>query len=539
MKAISRVKFGWLLAASLLVTLVLNIPYLVGWWLSSPGNQFGGEIISLEDQHSYVSALRQGAAGSWQYQLFYTHLPHEGGYVKLPYLTLGHVVGWMRGGQASTSDFIMALNIFRVLAGIGMMLTSYWLIAVYIDRPALRWLAWGVAILGGGLGWMLLPFLKESPFGLGLPVELNIPEGFSALILMSVPHLALARCMSYGGWILHLRAVEKANWKHSLMAGVAWLVMGLCVPFFIAQLGVLICVWLGVLWLARRAFPLREFLLSGVAGVLPVLYLIYNMVAFTSNPVYALWGQQNALPSPPVIDLVLAYGVLILCGLAALRDILARSDSPHMALLLAWPVTAFGLVYLPISIQRRLLEGVIVPLAIMAVWSVARLSQRVRPLVSLSIGAVVLALLIPSTVLLVAGGSITVARQAWPIFHPADERAGFDWLEREAQAGSVVFSTRASGTFLPAYAGMRVYVGHGPESLNTADKEQIAIKFYSDGMDDVDRLALLREIKARYVWVGIGEHPLLCHKDHCFDPDRLGLTPVFEQGTIAIYEVKP
>ena len=145
-------------------------------------------------------------------------------------------------------------------------------------------------------------------------------------------------------------------------------------------------------------------------------------------------------------------------------------------------------------------------------------------------------LMLPSDILLLAGGLATASQPEWPIYHPAEELAALDYLRLEVPQDSVVMSSVASGNILPAYAGVRVYVGHGPETLNGEEKHETAGLFFDGGMTDEARRDLLAEINARYVWFGPPEVADGC-SEGCFDPDALGLVPVFEEGAYTIYEV--
>jgi hypothetical protein len=148
-----------------------------------------------------------------------------------------------------------------------------------------------------------------------------------------------------------------------------------------------------------------------------------------------------------------------------------------------------------------------------------------------------LALLLPSTAILLGGGAVAASRPAPPIFHSADELAALDWLRREAPVGSLVFSTFESGNDLPMFAPVQVFAGHAVETNNAAEKEEAAIRFFGDGMTDDLRRDLLWRVGADYLWVGPPEREAMCNLPACFDPARLGLAEVYRQGDYAIYEV--
>jgi hypothetical protein len=304
---------------------------------------------------------------------------------------------------------------------------------------------------------------------------------------------------------------------------------------------------------------------------LPAASLAYNAWLFSSNPVFAAWSAQNLLASPPPGDYLLAYGLLVALAIPGAVG-LARAGggaqpvtptltlplqgggenragqgnglSSRRLLLLIWPPLGLLLAYAPVNVQRRLLEGVIVPLSILAALGVWRLLGE-RPASGKAAGwrlrqiglAALIMLCFPSTVLLLAGGALTAARPAWPIYHPADEIEALRWLDQHAPPDSLVLATFESGNVIPAYAGVRVYVGHGPETLRATLKRQQAQAFFLGGMTNGTRRALLREAGIDYVWIGPPEQLSACSAT-CFNAPLLGLEPVYQGGRYAIYAVR-
>jgi hypothetical protein len=238
------------------------------------------------------------------------------------------------------------------------------------------------------------------------------------------------------------------NRRWIILAGLAWGVMGVIVPFYIGLLGVLISAWLIVLWIVRRAIPWREFAACALTAAIPVGLLIYNAWLFSTNPVFAGWAAQNDLPSPPLIDYLLAYGLLLILGMIGLLTLRKDRLNDKHRLLIVWIAAAAVLVYVPLNVQRRLLEGVIVPLSILATLGVFRLvgekpgeddpklGWRLR---QVAMGVVIM-LILPSTLLVVGGGALTAARVEEPVFHSAAEldalTAASCWLRRSRATSS-------------------------------------------------------------------------------------------------------
>ena len=546
-RRVSPREWVWVGIASLAVVALFSLPYLVGVASATPDMAFGGYLLGIDDVYSYIAKMRYGAYDGWLLQLVYTTEPHRGGFAYVFYLILGKLTALISGQGARVHFETLTAAYHAARAGFGLLLllAIYRFAAEFLDDPPQRRLAWAVAALAGGLGWLTLarPGLAADMGGDSRPVEFYVPEAFSTLLLYGLPHLALARTLLIAGWLALFRSLDTSDRSRAFAAGLAWAGMAAVVPFYVALLGVLIAAWLAVMLIAGRRIPWREIGLAALAGGLPLLMVGYYGWLFTQNPVFASWGAGNILVSPPPGRYVLAYSLLV--GLAipgAVTVILRSGITNRAALLLCWPPVTAVLVYLPVSVQRRLLEGIVLPLSVLATlgvwWLVGqkpdqggqRLVWRLR---QFAVAALVM-LLFPSTVALLGGAVRSASVLQPPVFLSADERAAYEWLRAEAPLGSAVLSTYESGNRLPAFAGVRVYVGHGVETVDFHAKRARAGAFFCGGMEDSSRQALLARAGIDYVWVGPSEQQAPCTP---FQPEALGLRPVFSQGSYTIYRV--
>ncbi|NJN97839.1 MAG: hypothetical protein HC875_29050 [Anaerolineales bacterium] len=119
-----------------------------------------------------------------------------------------------------------------------------------------------------------------------------------------------------------------------------------------------------------------------------------------------------------------------------------------------------------------------------------------------------------------------------PIFHPASQLEALHWLDQTA-SGEVVLAVYATGNVLPAYANVRAFVGHGPETLHSDEKRAQAQQFFAAATTDVWRTALLREYRVRYIYYGPNEKAA-----GNFAPDRASyLKEIYQNGEVQIFEV--
>ncbi len=485
-----------------LILCATTIPYVVGWLAAGEDWRFSGMLFGVEDGNSYLAKMRIGAGGDWLFVNRYTSEPHRGALFFLPYILLGHLARLLAGGQPVSVGMLLAVyHGARVVFGLALILAIYRFVAAFVRAPALRRLALLLATLGGGLGWLLSLAGLGDAFG-SLPLDFYVPEGYSFLILFGLPHLALARAALLAGFLALLDATARdgamRTWLgHALLAGVAWFVTGLCVPFYIAVVYVLLGMWGLAVWVRRRRFPWDLFWRAAVAALVPLPLLLYSTWVFAVNDVFAQWAAQNRLPSPHPLHYALGYAALAIPAAAAIPWAWRRgAQHAGYLLLVSWLVAAPVLVYVPVNVQRRLAEGIIVPLGILAAVGLRRLAPRRRRLAQ----AALLALVLPTSGLLWLGGLASVLAPGRPIFRPVDEITALQALNAVAPRGAVVLSRHETGNLVPVYTDLIAFVGHGPETVDAETKERRVVAFFRNALSPDERAALLAEVD--YVLAG-------------------------------------
>lgn len=485
--SVSRSEWRWLMAVSLAILLLSSLPTLYAWSLESPDRVFTGSVYNVEDANSYLGKMRLGARGEWLFYLFYTPEPHEPILVYPFYLFLGKLAAGLG------TPLPLAYHLSRVLFGFGLLVTIYVFVAYFTPDLTHRRLAWFLCAIGSGLGWLLL-MLGAVPWLGSLPLDFWVPEAYTFLVLYSTPHLALAQGLLLLVVLLTLRGFEKdARW--SLVAAGLAFAMGWVVPFYAGVLAAAIAAYLLAMALRRQHFPWRELGLATVTGLGAVPPIIYIGWSF-AKPVYAEWAAQNRILSPHPAHYLLGFGLLIVP--AAWGAVHAwRQGGDRWLLPLAWVLVVPFLLYLPFNLQRRMCVAVQVPLALLAaVGLLARL--RGKPM--LRLGYVLLVGL--SNWLLIAGSLGPIRQRTEPIFRSGAEVAALRWLNRHASPEETVLASFQVGNVVPVYTDLRVFAGHGPETLYSAQKGVALTRFFEPETDDEWRQNLLTEYGIDYVFYG-------------------------------------
>ncbi|HVU13426.1 MAG TPA: hypothetical protein VHD90_19240, partial [Phototrophicaceae bacterium] len=499
--------------------------------------------------------------GNWDFFLFYTPEAQQAEpLVFLPYLIPGQIVGHFISDTdpALTPALIVVFHLMNAGFDAVLVIVIYRFAAAFLDNPRDRVIATILALFGGGLGW-LLALTGQST----LPADFYIPEGFTFLILFGLPHLALARAALLAGLLALMKSLpadkpirptgNELRWL--IGAGICWLIVGLCVSFYLAVIYCVLGAWGLAAWAKDRRFPMALFVRAVMAAGITLPLFLFYALAFAANPAFALWSAQNILTSPPPLQYVFAYILLILMAAFGVRWLWTRAglrpaptDSVGSwaynaaPLLIGWVLIVPILVYLPINVQRRMSEGVIVPLAVLAAAGLRVLAERRVPLVAR--GALIAVSLLTS-VLLLLGGVLAAIHPATPLFRPAAEVDAFNWLDQHAPPDQIVLSAVETGNVLPAWTNLRTVMGHGPETLQWPEKTDELEAFYADKMSDPQRVHFLADpCAANFTCAGMVRYVMFGPLERALAPSdspawASGMSVVYDSGGYRIYATQP
>lgn len=534
----------WVLWFGLLVMILTSIPYVLGYARQGETWQFTGFVFGVEDGNSYIAKMISGSYGAWLFKTPYTTNFQRGVIAFLPYLALGKLA-FDRGIH---EQIVVLYHIFRIGAGMLAILATYDFLSILITNIGLRRIGLALCILGGGLGWVGIILGSKS-----MPLEFYSPETFGFLSIFGIPHLALARATFLWSLVIYLRFVTSGDpswWRQSIRLGLFWLATAVAQPITALILGILIglhCLATGLWQMFRKRDEMVEglrrwrgiVLMVFVSFLIPAPFLLYNYLSFTYDPFLRLWTAQNLIPSPEPAQYLLAYGLVLPFAIAGVYQLLRR-DAWIGLFFTAWILALPLLAYTPFNLQRRLLEGAWVGLVALAVarlegwregalsssntWTEARYSSRW-----------ILLLAFPTTIMLIFGGLLATWHPSMPVFRLKDEIQAFGYLQQSASPGDVILASFDTSNALPAWAPLRVVIGHGPESVGLTNLRPKVEAVYSSGWSADERKQFLDEHHVRYVIWGPLERKL-----GEWDPESASyLKKAFEVGEFQIFEVVP
>ena len=525
---VSRREWGWVAAWSTVLLLVTTFPYLLGAYLSTSQQTFGGFVIAVEDGNAYLAAMRQGAAGALAFYIPYTPEPHVPGYVFSFYLLLGKIA------RALGLSLPLVHHLAKLVTTPLLLAAVYRFAAHFTEWLVLRRLSFLLVGLGSGLGWLWL--LAGQPFGPGvMPIDLWVPDAFAFLTVLTFPHLALAQALILWIAVSGLRLLHQPDWRATLVTGVLGLILSLIHPYSLeVVLGLLGLYWALDAWRTRRP-DWTSLAQLAVIGLVSAPYLLYSFMLFSANPVFHSWQLQNRIRSPEPVYYLLGYGLVgLLAVVGVLRPRLFNRIQDRNFLYIWAALIPVGL-YIPSNLQRRFLDGYQVPLTLLAVGGLVYLLRGVARRWRWGIVSALVAVSLLSNLVLLIGSITLVASRSPLVFHEQRVLAAMDWLAAHAPPGSIVLAAYDTGNALPGRALVRTFVGHGPQSVNADEKQAQVSAFFDAATADRQRLSLLAAYGVDYVFYGPSERAL-----GGFSPaDAPYLRPVYDNGVVQVYHVSP
>ncbi|NIM94355.1 MAG: hypothetical protein GTO18_11695 [Anaerolineales bacterium] len=500
----TRKEFRWLIIYSLILAAITSLPYLTGYSFEGDDWKFTGFVFGVNDGNSYIAKMLRGSTGDWLFRTPYTTMEQRGVLAFLPYLLLGKLAS----GDAIHEQFVALFHIFRILSIPLVVIATYKFTSLFIKENGWRKWVTVLATIGGGLGWLIVVLGMGEIFG-SLSPDWISPEWFGFLAVYGLPHLTLARALLLlGVWAYLSSPVDR---RRAWLAGFFFLCLGLVHPLSLvtafAAIGVhQVAVWIAA-GLRKSWFIAKGWLRSALLTVIiPLPLVIYLGYSFTTDPFLKVWTTQNRIISPHPIHVLVAFGLLIvpaILGIPRILQVRRWSGLLLIGWLAAFPFFAYGSPIL----QRRLPEGIWIVWLIMAAIGLSHPWGREYDKGSLW-GKIILGLTLPTSILLLIGGLQVASKPSEPVFRSPSEVVVFEWIRENGKPDDIVLASFSTGNALPAWAPVRVLVGHGPESANLKDVLTDVEGFFSGQWGVEEQLSYVETHQINYVLVGPTERSL-------------------------------
>ena len=544
------------------IAFIQSIPYLLGHLTAADGLVYTGLIMNPEDSNTYWAKMLQGFSGEWLYTIPFTPEAHDGALVGVFYVWLGQAARWL--GISLTAVW----HTSRLIAAVILFLTIFIFISAFIQNRRMHWTAYLLTLFGSGLGWLL--FIFQATYWLdAFPIDFKQPGAHIFFTTMTFPHITIGTaCILVSMWSLHKLAFSyqvsgfsktRTNSQFTirnslfiiLLANLSNLLLGIAYPFLLyLVIGTAVITWL-ILTIQSRTILWKQGLLFAATCIIPAPLYVYFAYTLQTNAVFAAWDAQAGTPSAPWPHYIVAFApYLLLAGILWWK----RPSSRQQYLIFwSWLLVVMLLLYAPLGPQRRFLQGVHVPVSILAsiglidvviprltqtnLWQrIAALPRYETPkMIRLLLVLFLLVMSISNLYLWADVTRTAVIIQPYPLFRYADEADAVQWLHANAPRSSIVLGDYQTGNFIAARSGQRVMLGHWAETVDVETKQAVVNQFFNADTSDTWRIEQLTSHNVDYVWHG----PQVLNLGD-FAPSQADyLSPVYVNDSITIYAVEP
>jgi len=493
----------WVNRFAIFALILTTLPYMLGFFFENRDWVFTGFLFGVDDGNSYIAKMLRGANGDWLFRTPYSTVPQSGLFVFLPYLLLGK----LSAPPAQHTQLVVLFQIFRIGAGFALIRASYDFIGVFVQEEVKRRLGTVLAVFGGGLGWVLILAGRPELYG-AAPLEIYSPESFGFLAFYGLPHLSIGRALLLWGFLAYLQPLRAAGRKTGWLAGGLWFAMGFFNPLNIAIAWVVVIAHLAVdLWLENRVssspsqpnLVFKRALPASQALLLSSPWVVYSLLASSLDPYFRLWTAQNTITSPHPVHYLLAYGWLIIPAVIGARRLLREGQSAAR-FPIVWAALLPLLAYAPYTLQRRLPEGIFLSLIILGLNGLpVQIQGRWR---RLGVAAYSF-MLLPTTLIIFAGSILALRSPGRPLYRSRAEVEAYEFLAETARFDEVVLARFEIGNPLPAWAPVRVIIGHGPESIGLAELQPAVEHIMNEGFSSARAEALIQNKPIDYLYYGL------------------------------------
>ncbi len=495
----------------------------------------GNNIYSFIDRHVYTSYIEQAREGRYLFDDLFTAKEES-----VPMLNLF----WLGAGLFARFTRLSAnavLEILRILFIPLLLFSAYLLIVYFIKDIWQRKLSFLLASLGGGLGAVFLPVLyimelTSAPGALmrHYPIDLDNTEAFLFATSYYSAHFVFSTILFILLMLFTLLAIDKKKLAYALPAGILSFALINFHPFtFISAFFIFLSYFIFLLWKNKNEawFLIKYGLILGAIALPSVFY--------HASMFYTPWWQNQTWKSgtitPFLPSIIAGYGVILYFLFYSLQlSFNQKLEIKKEKFLLVWLLSQFVLVFMPVSVQGRFLEGYWLVLVMVASYSFTLFLRKRDWIIKSKIYAAGLFIVVfgLSFVLLIILDLNYILLRGNLIYIKKDAVTAMQKIKNIASRDDLIIADVYNASVIPGIAVRRVFVGHGVETIDYDRKYKILKQFMASS-DARERELILKDNKIAYLF-----YDELWKNDWAWNPDdEKILQKIYEHGGYKIYKV--
>jgi hypothetical protein len=431
----------------------------------------GLDVFGMGDMQVYLSYVDQIKNGQWLIRNDFTTGPTHP-YFSAVWLVIGLVA------RALHLSPLMAITLMKPVGAVLLALVAHWSLREFLARRAERLWALGLFLFGGGLGWTVNVLNRNY---MVTPIDWWLPEAFAIRSAMTSPHFLVGWALLLFVLTMLFRAYRDGNWRPAAWAGAASCLLTSFHPYHaptIAFVGGLTLVTMSLLDL--RPFWQRVKALATVGAMMtPAVAYHWWLLRPERNGLSALSG--NICWTPSLIYVLIGFGAFIPLAILGITMLLRRREAGERAAIVflsTWAVSQLALIYAPTMLQRRFIQGLLLPLAAFAGVAMAHFfatfdgqpAEQRRWKRGLLLAAITFVMGLTVMWSLRNDFLMVASRLPSEQYFTASEQAMQTWMRANVPPRSVVWAQTSTSGFLPERAHVVSYMGHWSQTIDVRRK---------------------------------------------------------------------
>jgi len=527
MHKITKKELKFVLILSLLIISSTFIPIIYGYIITPENMKFMG-LIHVVDSNTYFDYMNQAREGHFFFVNSYTSEPMA------PFMI--RPLFWFMGLFTIFLHPLFVWYLFKVVLGFVFLISAYYLISMVIEDSFTRKISFVFLCISSGFGFFLKMFNLLGGKLFGGTIDLRMQSAITFLSLNGQPHTIFSLLLIVLTYIFFLKAIEKNSLRFYSYSGLSSLLLGFVHSFDLITVFMVIMLFLVIIFIKNKKIILKP-LIFFCAGVIPILYYAFLLLF---NPIFKEWNKQNIIESPNPWGYILGYGLLfIFVLLFFIRwyswENLLKAKYP-LILVISWVFVNPFLLYSPLKIEARFVEGLHIPIIILASLGFVK---YVLPYFK-----TYKRLIIASVLIIISSSNIywiySTINNTNPYFEPTNEFTNKQYLsDNEIEAlqwlksntnKETVLSGYYIGNYIPRISGNKVFLGHWAQTIDFEKKQEIVKQFFQQKKENYKK-TIVSKYGIDYVYYGKEEQDFGKIEENNF------LVLVYENKNIKIYKI--
>lgn len=487
-------KNNWqILLISIIVAFLASVPYLYGYLFKKEGLVFlGRSVVNSADTYTHLSNIVSARNGSIVFPNLYTPESKTPFILRPTYI----ILGWV--SKIFDLSPLTTLHISRFLLDILFVFILAKFIEIFFKEKRNILLALLVVSFSSGVGSLLYQFYPSS-------IDLWVPEANTFFMLLESPHFVATQIFMLL-FILFIykfiSSLERRNLIYSsFFASIAMIEHPYMVPF----IGIIALLF--IFFLPKDLSMMKRIKCLIIFFIFPILsggliYKLYYMIEAAK-----LTLGQTYLPTPSVENVLYGYGILL--PFALIGFYISDYKKRENLIIMIWILLTFILIYSPFPTQRRFLEGVHIPIAILSCIGLFHILEKFKRIYFRSMIFIIFFLLFSlSNIYNVLKMIETYSKDTKTNYNhyiDKDEMEGMVWLGKNTKDGQVVLANLFYSNIIPGVSGRFVYYGHGFLTYEPKKKLQIVDAFMKT-TDQELRQKFLKKVGIDYLYFGKNDY---------------------------------